>query len=1059
MSRLADGQPAQTPPASSDEPRDIGLSSTIAVDCTLAIPLQPRIREAQTVEFADTLPPSDARDSASSAAASRAADGNLREPIAGNHYRHAYQTDGTQPKELGRGGIGRVVLVFDRTLGRDVAMKELLPELLTEEGAAHSSDGSPLAQRFLREARITGQLEHPNIVPVYELGRQPSGCLYYTMRVVRGRTLASAIQAAATPSQRLGLINHFAGLCQAIAYAHSRGVVHRDIKPENVMIGEFGETFVLDWGLANIVEEQSPMSLRAASSLSLPPVHSRPKAALSPGTAATFHTQCGSIVGTPQYMSPEQLLQRTDGCSPTSDVWSLGVVLYYILTGTLPFAASNFGELLLQMQQVQSVDIDPSATDVPRDLAAIAKRALTRDPNARYPTARDMARDIAAYQAGDKVTAYEYSSLELLRRFARRNRASLLVSAAALVALLVLGVSSYWRIMSARDAALAAEYRAKASLSDVLVERARAEASDGNVASATLLAAGALELMERSDARGMLLALANADRLEQLSPPRATQPQTATSTAPEQPVKTTRPVISASSNTGRYFATADDSGTVELQSPTSSSHIAMYRAAQPITALAFHPSEPLLALGGFRGDLLLWRWASEPAPIPLGSTHCTARALAFAPKDQVLAAGGSDGTLTIWDFEQRQLLLAPMRAASNIVSLSFMPNGRALAVAARAGIVDILDSRNYERTLRSSVGSTIRQFAFTSDTELVGVLEDNSPLHFRVRRALPQTRYTSRGNVLSLSWAASGADVVVAGLGEHGICRLDLVSGACGDRLPIRAGLVRRVVNSPDQRLFVVGGTGGKIEVWDAIQRLPRGYIDIPIAEVRDVAFLPGGNRLAVVGNAPALLLLDLDSMQVVENQALPGPAQTMLLLAQQQQLVVGLRNGHLLRRSLARDTFESDAQLVSGWPIGLALSTKHGWLAVAEDNGKITFLDPVSQRPIDSVSLGSGRLMAFAFSDQLDLVAVAGEDRVVYLVSTNGKPKLVARLVEHQGTLRTLLFDDRNDRLYSAGDDGMIRLWPLNTLRQSATELRRTAEKVSGMHLDSGRIVRDAPK
>lgn len=1110
----------------SEEPSALGLASTIAVDQTLAIPIQPCIREMHAMAVADTLAlPKVGRDGAP-AAQPPTSDSGLRDPIAGNHYQHAYQADDSTQQELGRGGIGRVVLVFDHTLGRDVAMKELLPELLFEEGATESVEDSPLTQRFLREARITGQLEHPNIVPVYELGRQPSGCLYYTMRVVRGRTLASAIHAATTPTERLALINHFAGLCQAIAYAHNRGVVHRDIKPENVMIGEFGETFVLDWGLANIAEDSSPLSLRAAASLSHPPAPRKYTAALTPGTAESFRTQCGSIVGTPQYMSPEQLLQRSDGCSPTSDVWSLGIVLYYILTGKLPFVAANFGELLLKVQAVDVVTIDDSAPDVPRDLAAIARRALTRDPKARYPNAREMARDITAYQVGDKVTAYDYSSFELLRRFAQRNRSALTVSIAALGALLLVGASSYWRIVSARDAAVAAEqratlgeHRAKASLSDVLVERAKAEASEGNVASATLLAAGALELTERPDARGMLIALENADRLDPVplpafslgcqridwnptlaqlgcsnsqsltiralhappgAPPSVLAPAqsiyslnaagwllwasphsarylTADRRTLDFPVDLTRTVVFAASPTGQQFASADDSGNVELWSLGSANRIRHFHAPQPVTAIAFHPTEPLLALGGYRGDLHIWRWQDEANPSLLGSTHSTARALAFAPRSGILAAGGSDGSVLIWSLDQQQLLLAPPRAASNIVSLSYSPNGSSLAVTMRSGLVDILESQNYERMLRSSLGfATIRHFVFASDTELVGVADNTTPLYFRIQRTSPQARYASRGNVLSLSWAANGTDLLVAGLGDHGLCHLKLTEGLCGDRLPVRAGLVRRVALSPDKQLFIVAGTGGKLEVWDAQQKLPRGYIEVPIAEVRDVVFLPGNMQVAVAGNAQSLVVVDLESMRIVEQQPLPSPVQTMLVLPQQQLLAIGLRNGHLLLRALGSGKIQADLQLVSGWPIGLAMLERQGWLAIAEDNGKVTFFDLKTRKPIESLSTGSARLMAFAYSDQLDLIAAAGEGREVHLISTAHRPYVVARLVEHQGTVRTLLFDDDNALLYSAGDDGLVRLWPLAALKQSAANLRQAAERGSGMRLESGRVVRE---
>ena len=154
--------------------------------------------------------------------------------------------------EHSRGGMGRILLVRDVAIGRDIALKELLPRPSQDEGAPPTPIRGSLAvvSRFLKEARITGQLEHPGIVPVYELGQRLDGTVYYTMKLVRGKTLREAIGSAASLAERLVLLSHFLDLCQAIAYAHSRGVIHRDIKPSNVMVGEFGETVVLDWGLA-----------------------------------------------------------------------------------------------------------------------------------------------------------------------------------------------------------------------------------------------------------------------------------------------------------------------------------------------------------------------------------------------------------------------------------------------------------------------------------------------------------------------------------------------------------------------------------------------------------------------------------------------------------------------------------------------------------------------------------------------------------------------------------------------------------------------------------------
>jgi len=164
----------------------------------------------------------------------------------------------THESEHARGGMGRILLVHDEHLGRDVALKELLPELaeVTVPGFSGETAAQPMLTRFLQEARMTGRLEHPSIVPVYELGQRKDGTFYYTMKLLRGKSMAEVIDNTKTLNDRLGLLPRFVDVCQAVAYAHSKGIVHRDLKPDNVMVGEFGETVVIDWGLAKAKSER-----------------------------------------------------------------------------------------------------------------------------------------------------------------------------------------------------------------------------------------------------------------------------------------------------------------------------------------------------------------------------------------------------------------------------------------------------------------------------------------------------------------------------------------------------------------------------------------------------------------------------------------------------------------------------------------------------------------------------------------------------------------------------------------------------------------------------------
>src|SRR5215470_16809854 len=221
--------------------------------------------------------------------------------------RASYQVRG----EIARGGLGRILEARDQRLDRPVAIKELLPEHLEAGG---------LAGRFAREALLTARLQHPAIVPVYEAGLWPDGAPFYAMKLVEGESLEAAVRARPTLEERLGLLPHVIDVANALAYAHGRRIIHRDLKPANVLVGSFGETVVIDWGLAK--ELDSP-------DLEIPPAP-----AFSPSWRNLGETQAGAVVGTPGYMAPEQA--RGDAADERSDVYAIGAMLYTLLVGRAP---------------------------------------------------------------------------------------------------------------------------------------------------------------------------------------------------------------------------------------------------------------------------------------------------------------------------------------------------------------------------------------------------------------------------------------------------------------------------------------------------------------------------------------------------------------------------------------------------------------------------------------------------------------------------------------------------------------------------------------------------
>ena len=364
----------------------------------------------------------------------------------------------TVEKELALGGMGRILVAHDEHLGRDIAIKELLPE--AGDSSKHRITPSPIwkstpaVTRFLREARVTGQLQHPSIVPVYEIGYRQDGTLYYTMKLIRGRSLSKAISEADSVTERLRLLPHFLDLCQAVSYAHSRGVVHRDIKPANVMVGEFGETVLLDWGLAKVKDKEDiferPLE-RTAQRLWLGK------------DADAEQTANGEVLGTPAYMAPEQARGEVDQIGDQTDVYSLGAVLYTVLTGHAPFQGKRSDEVLVKVIEGKPEPVTTAEPNTPAELASICHKAMANVPSERYPSAKDLAEEIQQYLSGGLVRAYEYRFSEHLGRFAARYKAILATAAVAVLLLLAGGIYSYLTILEEKGIALQEKASAEAA--------------------------------------------------------------------------------------------------------------------------------------------------------------------------------------------------------------------------------------------------------------------------------------------------------------------------------------------------------------------------------------------------------------------------------------------------------------------------------------------------------------------------------------------------------------------------------------------------------------------
>ena len=316
---------------------------------------------------------------------------------------------------------GCVYLARDEELGREVALKEIRPDRVAQ---------ADLRGRFMLEAEITGGLEHPGIVPVYSLGSYDDGRPFYAMRFVEGDSLKEAIEAYHRDHPRPDpggvefrkLLGRFVDVCEAIAFAHGKGVLHRDLKPGNILVGRHGETLVVDWGLAKATG-------RSDSGLG--------ERTLVPSSASgTAETLPGSALGTPSYMSPEQAAGDLERLGPRSDVYSLGATLYCLLTGQPPLTGEA-GEVLRDVQRGEFRP--PRALDpaLDRALEAVCLKAMARRPEDRYSSCRALAEDLERWMADEPVSAWREPVSRRARRWARRHRPAVSGVAAAMLAGLI----------------------------------------------------------------------------------------------------------------------------------------------------------------------------------------------------------------------------------------------------------------------------------------------------------------------------------------------------------------------------------------------------------------------------------------------------------------------------------------------------------------------------------------------------------------------------------------------------------------------------------------------
>jgi serine/threonine protein kinase len=304
-----------------------------------------------------------------------------------------------------RGGMGRIMIAYDQHLKREVALKELHKEVI---------DDISIVRRFVGEAEITAQLEHPGIVPIHWLGLDKNGLPYYTMKLIRGKTYQDAIKDYhRNPSKQelKSLIRRLVSICKTIGFAHERGVIHRDLKPANIMLGEHGETLVMDWGLAKPLHQNQHDNEEDEYDSALTKVS---------GEARTELTMVGAIVGTPAFMSPEQASPEENVVGTHSDIYSLGTILYYLLAGQTAFSGRSTREVLAKVRAASPPKPSEIKLHVPAGLEAICMKAMAKNPKDRYQTAKEMDEDLCRWLDNMPVKAMRITPIQKFFRLISR---------------------------------------------------------------------------------------------------------------------------------------------------------------------------------------------------------------------------------------------------------------------------------------------------------------------------------------------------------------------------------------------------------------------------------------------------------------------------------------------------------------------------------------------------------------------------------------------------------------------------------------------------------------
>jgi eukaryotic-like serine/threonine-protein kinase len=686
--------------------------------------------------------------------------------------------------EVGRGGIGRVLEALDQVLDRPVALKELF------------SSNDALRRRFVREALITARLQHPSIVPIYDAGHLGDRSPFYAMKLVAGHPLDKSITEATTLTQRLALLPSVLAIADAMAYAHSKRIVHRDLKPSNVLVGAFGETIVIDWGLAKDLGVDDQDSLDAG-----------------PYRAAGLDdTVAGAVLGTPAFMAPEQA--AGEPVDERADVYALGAILYHVLSGTAPHEGTTLEEMV---RRVIAGDVRPlteRVPEVPRDLAAIVTKAMALAPSERYANGQAFVDDLRSFLTGQLVGSYTYRPGELVRRWVKRHRAAVIVALTAFVVVAVVGVSSVMRIVQARReadraAAVATEQRSIAEqqrnsatqrLATLLVEQGRQELLAGRPARA---AAYLSEAHAQAQHAGVAL----------------------------------------------RFLLATAMRSVEAQRIS-------FEHGDEIDSAAFSRDGRQIVTAGADGIAKVWDSASGTIVATLREHDRRIKSASFSFDNARIVTASTDRTARVWDARTGKHL-ATMVHPYEVLSAAFSPDGARVVTTGDSSTAAVWNTTTGELIATLGHHKHVYAAAVSADgARVVTASEDHTAKVWDARTGKLLHSLDHRGEVISAAFSPDGSQVVTAS-DDQTAGLWSTRTGALVASLVGHTGHVHVVGYSPDGTRIVTASDDRSARLWDARTGKLLVSLDGHDGAINAAAFNADGTRVATASNDRTAKLWD----------------------------------------------------------------------------------------------------------------------------------------------------------------------------------------------------------